>query len=445
MYRDRQTCEGGPRSIRVENNSRIHPRSAHAASQPDFAALAKHYPGLSPHVQWSADGAASIDFRDELATRQLTRAILHNDHEIDWWIPRGHLIPPVTNRLNYIHWLQDLMQLSSPPGEVHGLDVGCGANCIYPLLGASVFGWRFVGTDIVPRTVSWAERNVARNPSLRGLIEVRQVAEAATSGGAAPSGMLLNAVRGGEAFHFSMCNPPFFASAEEAGRNPNTACGGTAAEMVCRGGELAFVQAMLEESASLGPRVHWYTTMLGKKSSLKELRKQLHAMRVPVVRSTQFYQGETSRWALAWSFAVDPGTAAVPLKRTPAEDGTAPARRFVSFVLRTGTRVQPLSVFNSIQQFLEARGVQCSADPIMQRLSGTWPAEHAAKRRRTESNGGGGGGIVGFKSMVYEECPRSVKVTGSQERPPADADCGETLSFNLLFGDLEAHLQSEFG
>jgi 23S rRNA (adenine1618-N6)-methyltransferase len=59
-----------------------------------------------------------------------------------------------------------------------------------------------------------------------------------------------------------MCNPPFFASLAEAGANPGTACGGTAAEMVCPGGELAFVRRMVQDSQALGKRVHWYTTMV---------------------------------------------------------------------------------------------------------------------------------------------------------------------------------------
>ena len=57
-----------------------------------------------------------LDFKDERATKELTRALLHSDHGIDWWVPKGHLIPPLTNRLNYIHWLEDLMELSKPPG-----------------------------------------------------------------------------------------------------------------------------------------------------------------------------------------------------------------------------------------------------------------------------------------------------------------------------------------
>lgn len=53
---------------------------------------------------------------------------------------------------------------------------------------------------------------------------------------AAGSGIISGAVRRGERFAFCMCNPPFFESLTEAGRNPATAFGGTAEEMVYPGG-----------------------------------------------------------------------------------------------------------------------------------------------------------------------------------------------------------------
>ena len=109
-----------------------------------------------------------------------------------------------------------------------GLDVGCGANCIYPLLGASMFGWKFVGTDITDIAVQSAWSNVHRNPHLRDLISITKV----------PNDMqhiLTPTVQQFGPFHFSMCNPPFFENIEEAGRNQRTAFGGTPEEMVCPG------------------------------------------------------------------------------------------------------------------------------------------------------------------------------------------------------------------
>nr|GEZ75745.1 U6 small nuclear RNA (adenine-(43)-N(6))-methyltransferase [Tanacetum cinerariifolium] len=46
------------------------------------------------------------------------------------------------------------------------------ANCIYPLLGVSLLGWSFVGTDVA---LEWAERNVKNNPQIYELIEIQKV------------------------------------------------------------------------------------------------------------------------------------------------------------------------------------------------------------------------------------------------------------------------------
>lgn len=56
------------------------------------------------------------------------------------------------NRSNYIHWVEDLLasdiihNTRANCDVVRGFDIGTGANCIYPLLGASLLGWRFVGS-----------------------------------------------------------------------------------------------------------------------------------------------------------------------------------------------------------------------------------------------------------------------------------------------------------
>lgn len=72
------------------------------------------------------------------------------------WIPDGQLCPTVPNRSNYIHWIEDLLLSDIIPRPntsedyVRGFDIGTGANCIYPLLGASLLGWRFVGSGKPP-------------------------------------------------------------------------------------------------------------------------------------------------------------------------------------------------------------------------------------------------------------------------------------------------------
>lgn len=126
--------------------------------------------------------------------------------------------------------------------------------------------------DVTDVALEWAKKNVESNPHLAELIEIRNanvasfpsesetvVREAARENSLEPTEdvpmakppILLGTVKEDEIFDFCMCNPPFFGSIEEAGLNPKTSCGGTAEEMVCPGGELAFVTRIIEDSISL--------------------------------------------------------------------------------------------------------------------------------------------------------------------------------------------------
>jgi 23S rRNA (adenine1618-N6)-methyltransferase len=110
-----------------------------------------------------------------------------------------------------------------------------------------------------------------------------------------------------------MTNPPFYASAAELlssaalkSRPPSTACTGSASEMVTPGGETAFVSRLIAESLRLRSRVQWYSSMLGKLSSVALLVAQLKEFRVDNYAVAEFVQGaKTRRWALAWSFVAD--------------------------------------------------------------------------------------------------------------------------------------------
>ncbi len=107
-----------------------------------------------------------------------------------------------------------------------------------------------------------------------------------------------------------MCNPPFYAStgdllssAMAKSRPPHSACTGVDVEMVTPGGEVAFVSRMIEESKMLKHRCQWYTSMLGKYSSVEVIVKRLRAIGVENWAVKDLVQGnKTKRWAVAWSW-----------------------------------------------------------------------------------------------------------------------------------------------
>ncbi|KAL3533916.1 hypothetical protein ACH5RR_007437 [Cinchona calisaya] len=388
---------------RVEERSTIHPRNKYSENPPDFGALATLYPSFKPYVFYSSrDGRPRIDWTDYNATRELTRVLLLHDHGLNWWIPDGQLCPTVPNRSNYIHWIEDLLSSDIIPdcradGDVvKGFDIGTGTNCIYPLLGASLLGWRFVGSDITDVALEWAERNVRSNPHISELIEIRKVQndnktfeekDIQTEDGGECGGtvdlanmgvadirpsplsslelhsrlqnyhgtpILLGVVKDGEKFDFCMCNPPFFETMEDAGLNPKTACGGTSEEMVCPGGEQAFITRIIEDSVQLKQSFRWYTSMIGRKSNLKILISKLREVGVTVVKTTEFVQGQTCRWGLAWSFVP-------PYKKIVSSHVTE--KNNLSFMLEGLQRqYSAFHVLQSVESFFCSSGASCKID-----------------------------------------------------------------------------------
>ena len=107
-----------------------------------------------------------------------------------------------------------------------------------------------------------------------------------------------------------MCNPPFYAStadylssAASKSRPPNSACTGADVEMVTPGGEIAFVTRMINESKALKDRCQWFTSMLGKYSSVEVIVENLKGAGIVNWAVKYLVQGnKTRRWAVGWSW-----------------------------------------------------------------------------------------------------------------------------------------------
>ena len=116
----------------------LHPRNRHH-SRYDLDALRQACPALSDFIILNPAGEQTVNFADPQAVKTLNKALLAHFYGVkEWDIPDGFLCPPVPGRADYIHHLGDL--LSDESGNVVKgasiLDIGVGANCIYPLIGA---------------------------------------------------------------------------------------------------------------------------------------------------------------------------------------------------------------------------------------------------------------------------------------------------------------------
>ena len=170
----------------------------------DFTALIAASPALKIFVKPNAYGDDSIDYADPLAVKALNQALLRQAYALPHWdIPQGYLCPPIPGRSDYLHHLADLLSMRSGP-SVRVLDIGAGANCIYPLLGACEYGWSFVAAEVDEIAHRWAGNVVSSNPAVSGLIECRLQASSAHC--------FHGIIQPGEAFELTLCNPPFLAS-----------------------------------------------------------------------------------------------------------------------------------------------------------------------------------------------------------------------------------------
>jgi 23S rRNA (adenine1618-N6)-methyltransferase len=290
----------------------LHPRNPHRGRY-DFKQLVKASPELAAFVSPNAYGDESIDFADPAAVKALNRALLIEGYGIKGWdIPAQYLCPPIPGRADYLHYLADLLAEGRggivPVGEsVHVLDIGTGANCIYPLIGHRSYGWRFVGSDIDPKAIANAQQILDANTGLNDAIELRLQ----TSRQAIFKGVVLP----DERFDITMCNPPFHASlseslagtqrkwknlGREAAKNPALNFGGQGAELWCKGGEEAFVCRMIEESA--GVNCMWFTTLISKSASLPGVYRALKKAGVADSRTIEMAQGQKKSRIVAWTF-----------------------------------------------------------------------------------------------------------------------------------------------
>lgn len=295
----------------------LHPRNQHRLGY-DFDSLIQILPELKNFVGINEHQIQTLDFSNPEAVKTLNKALLLAYYDIKFWeIPSTFLCPPIPGRVDYIHYLADLLAQSNngviPKGEsVQGLDIGLGANCIYPILGNAAYGWSFVGTDIDEKAIQNCKKIIEKNPQLIDAISLQLQTE--------PRFIFKNIMESEDKFAFTICNPPFHNSKEEATKvalrkvnnlNNNKATspvlnfGGQNAELWCPGGELGFITQMIYESAKYPMHCLWYTTLVSKQAHLNSLYKTLNKVNAANITTIDMAQGQKTSRILAWTFLTE--------------------------------------------------------------------------------------------------------------------------------------------
>jgi 23S rRNA (adenine1618-N6)-methyltransferase len=292
----------------------LHPRNKHRERY-DFEALIKAEPSLAAFVGLNKYKNESIDFANPDAVKALNKALLKFFYRINFWdIPAGYLCPPVPGRADYLHYGADLLgscnQGKAPIGvKIKVLDIGVGANCIYPIIGHQTYGWQFVGSEIDDLAVRNATHIVAMNKDLQGAVVIRMQKN--------KSEILKNIIHKEERFDLTICNPPFHASAEEAmagsqrkNRNlgnknyvtPVLNFGGQHHELWTKGGELVFIAQMIKESVSYGSQCFWFSSLISKSENLEAVYVFLKRAGAMDVRTNEMITGNKITRIVAWTF-----------------------------------------------------------------------------------------------------------------------------------------------
>ena len=278
----------------------FHPDNIHNQGY-DFDFLVEQCPELKVFLT-EKHQKTTIDFSNPKGIKALNKALLFSYYDVKYWdFPDENLCPPIPGRVDYLHYLSDLI---TDEKSVKVLDIGTGATCIYPLLGAKKFNWDFVATDIDGNSLAIAQKIIQEN-NLENNIKLRKQIQ--------KEHILKGILKEEDAFTFTMCNPPFYKTEKEAleanqRKTKNLKIksqrnfSGNANELWYVGGEKAFLHTYLYES-SLFPEVSiWFTSLVSNKENIKSLEKSAQKLKVSEFRKIDMNQGNKLTRIACWKF-----------------------------------------------------------------------------------------------------------------------------------------------
>ncbi|MCF6182489.1 23S rRNA (adenine(1618)-N(6))-methyltransferase RlmF [Lutibacter sp.] len=295
---------------RSDNSTeKLHPNNLHQKGY-QFLELCEVYPQLQEFVFVNNYGTSTIDFANSKAVKAINTALLFKYYNITFWdFPDDNLCPPIPGRVDYIHYLADLLTSSGINKNAKIIDVGIGANCIYPLLGNAVYGWHFLGTDIDKKSLDRATKIIKKN-DLTDSIKLKQQKDS--------THIFTGILNETDKFSATICNPPFYKSQEDAMQanarklkgleNNNYSTrnfSGKQQELWYKGGEKAFIHTYLYESSQFKTQCFWYSTLVSKKENVQGMYDSLQKLGATKIKTIPMHQGNKITRIVAWTFLND--------------------------------------------------------------------------------------------------------------------------------------------
>jgi len=290
-----------------KSNTKLHPKNKHQKRY-NLDELCEVLPELKAFVFVNKYQVKTIDFTNPKAVKSLNTALLLKHYAIKYWdFPDENLCPPISGRVDYIHYLAGLLKSSGIEKNVKIVDIGTGATCIYPLLGNAEYNWEFLGTDIDKKSLECA-KNILKKNKLLGAIQLKHQSNSTN---------IFNGIfEDTDKFSASMCNPPFYKSQEEAMQanarkleglripiaNKTRNFSGKQQELWYKGGEKAFVHTYLYESSQFKKQCYWYSTLVSKKENVQSMYDSLKKLGATTIKTIPMHQGNKITRIVAWTF-----------------------------------------------------------------------------------------------------------------------------------------------
>ena len=294
--------------------TRLHPRNKNR-DRYDLSALTELNSELRQHIRPNKYGGKSINFSNPVAVRELNKSLLNQYYGIkNWEFPDDNLCPPIPGRADYIHHVADLLadnNLSNIPkgDKVTCLDIGMGASCIYPLIGAVEYGWKFIAADIDEKAIKSAQKIINSNSLIKDNIECRLQKN--------KNSIFKNIINEDEKIDLIICNPPFHSSKEEAQKSTlrklrnlsdkklkktHVNFAGVSNEIIFEGGEIKFLENIINESKKYSKNCYWFSTLVSKQTNLKRTYKLIDKTGAYFIKTIPMGTGNKSTRIVAWTF-----------------------------------------------------------------------------------------------------------------------------------------------